>query len=69
MTPYHGYNDQILKSGWYIVLIRERLYITAGYSLIQCLKALMSYEDKVSINYLIFIYIIRGPIPSLSRLR
>ncbi|KII86100.1 hypothetical protein PLICRDRAFT_56563 [Plicaturopsis crispa FD-325 SS-3] len=25
---------------------RERLYITSGYSLIQCLKALMSYEDK-----------------------
>ncbi|KAL6303867.1 hypothetical protein BKA93DRAFT_318154 [Sparassis latifolia] len=30
---------------------KERLYITVGYSLIQCLKAFMSYEDKVLIAH------------------
>lgn len=29
---------------------RERLYITAGYSLIQCLKAILSLEDKARIK-------------------
>jgi hypothetical protein len=27
---------------------RERMYIATGYGLIQCVKALMSYDDKVS---------------------
>ena len=31
--------------GWY----RERLYFASGYGLIQCVKALMSYEDQVSL--------------------
>lgn len=32
---------------------RERLYTGSGYGLIECVKALMSYEDEVSSNYFI----------------
>ena len=39
------YDEQFMTCDGFI---RERLYITSGYSLIQCLKALMSYEDKVN---------------------
>lgn len=28
-------------------LLRERLYFATGYGLIQCVKGLMSFEDKV----------------------
>ena len=31
------------------VMHRERLYFATGYGLIQCVKALMSYDDEVSI--------------------
>ena len=31
--------------------VRQRLYFAAGYGLIQCVKALMSYEDEVSMLF------------------
>ena len=40
----------LLMSLTLVLYLRERLYITSGYSLIQCLKAMMSYEDKVEIQ-------------------
>ncbi|KAI5118785.1 hypothetical protein M0805_005015 [Coniferiporia weirii] len=48
-AEYLFLNSNMVESEQYCIDVdpqKERLYITSGYSLIQCLKALMSYEDK-----------------------
>jgi hypothetical protein len=34
-----------------ILFFRERMYFATGFGLIQCVKALMSYEDDVRFIY------------------
>jgi len=41
--PAVGWFDQAVYGAY-----RERLYYTTGFGLIQCVKALMSYEDEVT---------------------
>ncbi|EJD05281.1 uncharacterized protein FOMMEDRAFT_18880 [Fomitiporia mediterranea MF3/22] len=48
-AEYLFLNSNMVESERYCIELdprRERLYITSGYCLIQCLKALMSYEDE-----------------------